>query len=80
MSARYFFHLYNRKEVIPDEVGVEVGGADHVGDAFVQIMRGMQRLNVSELVGWEMRVVNAAGIVVMTFRLGDLKELSPAIE
>jgi hypothetical protein len=47
-----------------------------VRPAFVQVIRETQRLKVSELDGWEVRVVNAAGTAVMAFRLGDLKNLS----
>jgi hypothetical protein len=77
LPARYFFHLYKGKEVIRDEVGVEVSGLDHVRDAFVQIIREMQReLDLPDLDQWEVRVVDGAEIVVAEFRLSDLKNMS----
>jgi hypothetical protein len=73
-SARYFFHLHKDDEVIHDEVGVEVSGDDDVRDALVQCIREMQHeLGLSDLDRWEVRVVDTAGIIVATFRLGDLR-------
>ena len=73
-SARYFFHLHKGDEVIHDEVGVEVSGDDDVRDALVQCIREMQHeLGLSDLDRWEVRVVDTAGIIVATFRLGDLR-------
>ena len=72
--ARYFFHLHKGDEVIHDEVGVEVSGDDDVRDALVQCIREMQHeLGLSDLDRWEVRVVDTAGIIVATFRLGDLR-------
>jgi hypothetical protein len=77
LPARYFFHLCKGEEVIRDEVGVEVSGLDHVRDAFVQIIREMQReLDLPDLDQWEVRVVDGAEIVVAEFRLSDLKNMS----
>jgi Domain of unknown function (DUF6894) len=79
MSAQYFFHLYNGPDVILDEIGVEVSELDQVRDALAQTVREMlraQQLNMSELEGWEVRVVDAAAAAVMTVGLGDLKDLS----
>jgi hypothetical protein len=77
LPARYFFHLYKGEEVIRDEVGVEVSQVDHVRDAFVQIIREMQReLDLPDLDQWEVRVVDGAEIVVAEFRLSDLKNMS----
>ena len=73
-SARYFFHLHNGDEVIHDEVGVEVSGDEDVRDAFIQCIREMQHeLGLSDLDRWEVRVVDATGIIVARFRLGDLR-------
>ena len=77
LPARYFFHLCKGEEVIRDEVGVEVSGLDHVRDAFMQIIREMQReLDLPDLDQWEVRVVDGAEIVVAEFRLSDLKNMS----
>jgi hypothetical protein len=81
-SARYFFHLCNGEEIIPDEVGVEVGEVDRLRDVFVQTLQEMQNkeeLTRSEFDGWEVRVADGTEIVVTRFRLGDLaclKDLS----
>jgi hypothetical protein len=79
MVARYFFHLYNEHDVILDETGVEVSNPDEVGDAVVQSVREMQReqdLNIADLEGWDMRVLDGGGTVIMTVRLGDLTDLN----
>ena len=79
MSGYYFFHLYNANDVILDKNGVELQWRDQVGNALVQTVREVVReeqLNVSELEGWEVRIVDAAGVAVMTICLGDLKDLS----
>jgi len=66
--------LHKGDEVIHDEVGVEVSGDDDVRDALVQCIREMQHeLGLSDLDRWEVRVVDTAGIIVATFRLGDLR-------
>ena len=60
--------------MIHDEVGVEVSGDEDVRDAFIQCIREMQHeLGLSDLDRWEVRVVDTAGIIVATFRLGDLR-------
>jgi hypothetical protein len=77
MGARYFLHLYKGDEVLRDEAGVEIHDPDQMRDVCDQIIREMLRereLNLSELDGWEARVVDAAGAVVQTFRLSDLKD------
>jgi hypothetical protein len=50
------------------ETGVGVSKPDHSGEAVVQTIREMQRaehLNMADLEGWEVRVVDAGGTVVM---------------
>jgi hypothetical protein len=77
--ARYFFHLYKGEEVIRDESGVELASLHDLRDAIVQSAREMLRnkeLDASELEGWEVRVVDAAGRVVEAFPLRDLKDSS----
>jgi hypothetical protein len=76
MSALYFLHLYNCGQVLRDEIGVEFSALDRVSDLFAQTMKEMQReeeLKTSEVGGWEVRVADATGTVVETFRLTDLK-------
>jgi hypothetical protein len=76
-SARYFFHLYKGEELISDERGVELDALHDLRDVFVQSAREMLRseeLDTSELEGWEVRVVDAAGTVVQAFPLRDLKD------
>jgi hypothetical protein len=80
MSGRYFFHLHKAQHVILDKKGVEVRHPDQIGAALLQALEEMQRekdLNISELEGWEVRVEDAAGNVVMTARLADIKSLGP---
>jgi hypothetical protein len=79
MSTRYFFHLHKGDEVIPDQRGVELPALHDLRDVLVQSAREMlcnEELDASELVGWEVRVVDAAGTVVQVFRLSDLKDTS----
>ena len=74
MNGRYFFHLHNANDVILDKKGVEVQRLDQVGATLVQALKEMEReqqLNISELAGWEVRVTDPAGNVVMTVDLGD---------
>jgi hypothetical protein len=78
MSERYFFHLHKAQDVILDGIGVEVKRRDQIDAALAQALEEMRReqsLNMSELEGWEVRVTDAAGRVVMTVRLSDLKNL-----
>ena len=75
-TARYFFHLCKGEQVLQDELGVELSAVDDLRDIFVRTASEMQReeeLNLSEFDGWEVRVADAAGRVVMEFRLSDLK-------
>jgi hypothetical protein len=78
-SARYFFHLYKGEKVIRDESGVELDSLHDVRDVVVQSAREMLRnkeLDTSDLDGWEVRVVDAAGTVLEAFRLRDLTDTS----
>jgi hypothetical protein len=78
-SARYFFHLYKGEEVIRDESGIELDLLHDLHDAIVASAREMLRnkeLDTSDLEGWEVRVVDAAGTVVLAFPLRDLKDTS----
>ena len=74
--TRYFFDLCYGEEVIHDEVGVEVSGLDDVRDAFVQIIREVGELHLSELDRWEVRVIGGRGIILAKLRLGELKNLN----
>ena len=76
MGARMFFHLRKGADVILDKVGVEVGEVNQVRDALVKSVQEMQReqdLEMSELQGWELQVVDTAGATVMTVRLSEIK-------
>jgi hypothetical protein len=76
MSGRYFFHLHKGQDVILDKTGVEVRHPEQVDTALAHALEEMQReknLNPSELEGWEVRVEDAAGNVVMTARLDEIK-------
>ena len=76
MTDHYFFHLHNAEDVIFDEIGVEVSGLDQVDAALAEAIEEMQReqyLKGSDLEGWEMRVVDTAGIVVMAIPLEALR-------
>jgi hypothetical protein len=76
MGARMFFHLRKGADVILDKVGVEVGEVNQVRDALVKSAQEMQReqdLEMSELQGWELQVVDTAGATVMTVRLSEIK-------
>ena len=58
---------------------MEVQRLDEVGAAVVEVIKEMEReqqLNISESAGWQVRVTDATGNVVMTVDLGDLKNLS----
>jgi hypothetical protein len=76
--SRCFFHLYKGADVILDKSGVEVSefNRDILVGIVREVLRG-QDLKTSELEGWEVRVVDAAGNDVMTFRLGDLGPEQP---
>jgi hypothetical protein len=76
MSGHYFFHLHNANDVILDKKGVKVQRLDEVGAALVEVLKEMeqeQQLNISERAGWQVRVTDATGNVVMTADLSDLK-------
>ena len=73
-ASRYFFDLYSDHEVIIDEVGVELSKLSQVLDAFEQTIWEMQREEELNLGACEVRVVDVAGTVVETFRLGALKK------
>ena len=79
MSGHYFLHLHNANDIILDKKGVEVQRLDDVGAALVEVLKEMEReqqLNISERAGWQVRVTDATGNVVMTVDLGDIEDLS----
>ena len=79
MSGHYFFHLHNANDVILDKKGVEVQRLDEVGAALVEVLKEMERdqqLNMPERAGWQVRVTDTTGNLVMMVDLGDLEKLS----
>ena len=79
MSGHYFFHLHHANDIILDKKGVQVQQLDEVGAAVVEVLKEMEReqqLNISERAGWQVRVTDATGNIVMTVDLDDIKDLS----
>jgi hypothetical protein len=70
--ARYFFHLADLYDAIPDEDGVEISNLE---DAHTEALTQIEELwrsdpsSAIDWAGWRLHIADAAGVVVCSINL-----------
>jgi hypothetical protein len=72
--ARYYFHLADQRETIPDDEGIEITG---MAEAYKLVLQTVEELRAespsmaAEWRGWELEVADASGVVVFSISLDE---------
>jgi hypothetical protein len=71
---RYYFHLVDGPDVIPDRIGAEVVDLEEARAEVIKAIREFRQEQPAAVDGWEdyrIEVTDAWGVVVMTLSLSD---------
>ena len=70
---RYYFHLVNGHEIVPDRVGVEAADLAAARNEAMAAIHEFRRDSPAATGwdGWRIEVTDASGTTVMTIDLGD---------
>jgi hypothetical protein len=72
--TRYYFHLVDAREIIPDRTGIEVADLEEVRAvalAAVQQFRQEHPATAAKWQDWRIEVTDAWGAIALTLELGD---------
>ena len=70
--ARYFFHLADLYDAIPDEDGVEISNVEDARTEALTQIEELRRSDPSSAVdwsGWRLHIADASGVVVCSINL-----------
>ena len=72
---RYYFHLQNSGDSIPDEIGLELEDSKEVRSEAIKAIEEISRENpelAEDGIGWKLIVTDSAGTVVFSLPLDDV--------
>jgi hypothetical protein len=72
--TRYYFHLVDAREIIPDGTGIEVADLEEVRAvalAAIHQFRQEHPATAAKWRDWRIEVTDAQGVIALTLKLGD---------
>ncbi|WP_046866256.1 DUF6894 family protein [Microvirga massiliensis] len=72
--TRYYFHLVDGHEIIPDRTGIDVADLDEVRATTLEAVHQFRQehpATAAKWQDWRIEVTDAQGVVAVTLELGD---------
>ena len=72
--TRYYFHLVDAREIIPDRTGIEVADLEEVRATTLEAVHQFRQehpATAAKWRDWRIEVTDAQGVIALTLELGD---------